>query len=610
MIAALIQKELREHGLVLLASALLSAVALAGMLVLGKEGGGRFTALVTFCLSLGLLNALVTANRLLVREYAGRTQLFLEVLPIGRARVFFTKWLLGAAWLAALTSAAWLATLRHQRTREVIPLGDALDVLVAVLAFTLTAWSFAAMAGMLGRHRYTVWLSLLFILGVAADVGELSPEDIPVFRLVGDRTMMARGAAPLPDMLWALGVGTACAIGAAALALVGSGAMASALARRMTARERVFTLVAALVAGFVYTAVEGKRAKPAFDVADATYVQGQRARVGIMATADMAVAQQLELATAIARDVDTLLARLGALQAKPAIYVMPQKGLDQTVIERAELSGASGIVLRAAPDVPSVTLRGHVLHDVLADYTLRRGLREDRHILLDGLASFAAVGDDGAARQQALLRFAHAPLAIDARLLTRWEETSERLGRCYADALAFAVVERLAVQLGQAKLDALMRELFARPKDDVRVLLEPAPAELLARAGTSWVELARRTAALQASERERNGGLLARIPERGARILSSRSAQRGIKVEAEVKGATQYRVLYSALGPWTRTPHPLTRLDVRGAHDAPVVRATLPVSQARGTRLFAAVELDDEILGCPIRIHGERLVLP
>jgi len=199
---------------------------------------------------------------------------------------------------------------------------------------------------------------------------------------------------------------------------------------------------------------------------------------------------------------------------------------------------------------------------------------------------------------------------LDEQTFTRWEETHERLGDCYADALAFAAADRLAVYLGPEKLNALLGKLFARPKDDVRVLLETPPAELLARAGMPWAELARRTAQLQASERARNAEPLARIPERSARVVVSRSPERGTKVEVEVTGEAQYRVIYGALGPWARTPATLARLDVRGAQDAPVVRATVPVSQARGTRLFVAIEHDERTLTCPIRLHAERLVLP
>ena len=610
MIAALVRKELREHGLVLLAAALLSMGALAGMLVVDREDGGRFSALVAFCMFIGALNALVTANRLFVREYAGRTQLFLEVLPIGRARVFATKWLLGASWLLVLTGVAWLASLRHARKSEAIELVDALHVLASALAFTITVWSFSAMAGMLGRHRYTVWLALLFVIGLLAQAGELSPDDVVVLQLLGDRTAMARGPVPLQDLLWALGVTSAFALGAAALALVGSGAMASALARRMTARERVFILVAALVAGFVYTALEGKREKPPFDVLDATYAHGTHARVAVMVTSDLTHDQRYDLAQSISRAVDGLLEVIGAPPARPVIYVIPQKGLDPGDIDRAALADHEGIVLRASPDASPHAVRTQVLHDLLADITLHRGLREDRHALLDGIAARAALLDDARAREAMLLRFAHAPVELDEQTFTRWEETHERLGDCYADALAFAAADRLAVYLGPEKLNALLGKLFARPKDDVRVLLETPPAELLARAGMPWAELARRTAQLQASERARNAEPLARIPERSARVVVSRSPERGTKVEVEVTGEAQYRVIYGALGPWARTPATLARLDVRGAQDAPVVRATVPVSQARGTRLFVAIEHDERTLTCPIRLHAERLVLP
>jgi len=531
-------------------------------------------------------------------------------LPIGRARVFATKWLLGALWMVLLVTWAWASTLRYGQKTEVIPFSEALDVLVAVIVFALTAWSFAAMAGMLGRHRYTVWIALLFTIGAAADVGQLSPDDMPVFRLLGDRTAMARGSASTADLLWALAIALTCVLAAAALALIGSGAMASALARRMTARERVFTLVAALVAGFVYVAIEGKRQKPPFDVVDATYVQGKHARIGVMATADMASEQLLSLSSRIAADVDRVLELVGVPTNKPAIFVMPQQGIDRSVVERASLSGHEGIVLRASPEVPHAKLRAQVVHELVIDYTLRRALREDRHVFLDGLAAYQSSRDDAAARELDWLRFAHLTTPIDERMLTRWEETSERLGTCSADALSFAVIETLWGQLGQPKLNALLRALFTRPPDDARVLFDASPAEQLARVGLSWAELARRVEARRQSERAARASTLASIASPTGRITATRTKDRGVKVEAEVEGAIAYRVLYTALGAWTRLAHPLSRLDVRGAQDATAVTAVVPVSEPRGSRLFAAIELDDPVLLCPVRIHAERLVMP
>jgi hypothetical protein len=621
MSLALVRKELREHGLVLLVSALFSFVALLGFVVIGEESGGRFAALKSFALSLGVLNALVTANRLFVREYAGRTQLFLEVLPIRRSHVFATKWLLGALWVALLMAVAWASVLRHQQKTEVIALGDALHVLSATLMFATAAWSFAVMAGMLGRHRYTVWIALLITVAVAVDAGNLSPEEIPVVNLLSDRVAMARGAAPWASFAWAGALTVLFVAGAAALALVGSGAIASTLARRMTARERVFLLVSVLVAGFVYSAVTGKRQKPAFDVADAEYVRGKHARIGMMATADMASEQLLELCRLIADDVDAAIEALGIVhttpagaRSEPAIFVMPQQGLDRTVIERAALSEHEGIVLRAAPNVPRSALRAQVVHELVNDASLHRALHEDRHVLLDGFALALATRADPEARELAWLRFASHASPIDARRLTRWEETMEQLGFCTADALAFATVEVAGEALGQAKLRTLLRSLFRRPHDDVRVLLEEPPAAQLARAGLPWPELARRIEARRVELRARFAAQLSGIPARKAWIEASRSPTRGASVRAHVEGAVAYRVMYAALGPWTSLPQPVARLDVRGAHDAIEqkrrVTGTVPIALPKGSRLFVAIDIEEPVLQCPLRLTSKRVVMP
>ena len=111
----LLRKEAREHGPVLAATAVIGLVALFTILGVAEDAGGRFVGLARFLLTLGPLIALVLANRLLVREYTGRTQFFLETLPIGRARVFATKWLLGCGLMLLTAWFAWAVALRSAR---------------------------------------------------------------------------------------------------------------------------------------------------------------------------------------------------------------------------------------------------------------------------------------------------------------------------------------------------------------------------------------------------------------------------------------------------------------------------------------------------------------
>ena len=131
MSLALIRKELREHGWVFGAVVAFEALTLAIQLSTAGDAGGRFAALVRFAAVLSL-SALVASNRLFAREYGGKTQLFLEILPITRARVLITKWLVGATFQCGLMFTAWLVTLQFMRRTEVITWSDALRALLAV----------------------------------------------------------------------------------------------------------------------------------------------------------------------------------------------------------------------------------------------------------------------------------------------------------------------------------------------------------------------------------------------------------------------------------------------------------------------------------------------
>jgi hypothetical protein len=428
---------------------------------------------------------------------------------------------------------------------------------------------------------------------------------------------MARGPADAHDIAVALGLTALFTAAAAALALIGSGAIASALARRMTARERVFLLVSALVIAFVYAAIEGKRQKPAFELADATIVAGKHARIGLMATQDLGREQMLVLCRKIAHDVDSAVEALGlswlgprGAPRQPTVYVLPQQGLDKRLVERASLGLQDGIVLRAAPSVEESVLRVQVLHELISDATHHRATREDRHLLLDGFVEWLVLHGDPAARARSRLRFASIERPVAPVQLERWEESMEQLGPCAANALAHASVEALASTLGEEGLYRLLRALFARQPDDVRVLFEERPSAQLARAGVPWHTIAARVETERKRLREERARELAAIPERTADIEVKRSPKRGVSVLGRVRGATAFRLLYSPLGPWTRAPASPARLDVRGADGAREVSGTVPISLTKGSRVFAAIDVEEPLLQCSRRLRAARLVLP
>lgn len=600
MSIALLRKEAREHGAVLGTTFAFGAVALYAALQVAANTGGRFVGLAQFLLTMGPLLALVTANRLLVREYTGRTQLFLETLPIGRARTFATKWLLGCTFMLLTAVLAWLATLSFIRRTEVLSLADAVDPLLCAVVFCVTVWSFAALAGMAGRYRYIAWAAVAAAALLAVDVGGIPFFDLPVVRLLGQDMQMAVGRPSTAAFVHALAIAAGAAAGAAVLALAGSGSLATTLARRMTARERVFALVALIAVGTVGYTLEPKPVQPPFAITEGERFEGRWTRVGVLPAGTLDAAAAQDLARSIAADTDSLIEAL-SLDARPPVFVLAQQGLDRHVLQRAGLPAADGIVLKVAPNAPLDQVRMLVLHSLLADYTLSRGMKEDRHALLDGLSVYWAVRADEAAREQWWLRAAAVDEPMPAERLTAWAHVSEQLGECQSLAIAYSVFDSLVQRIGIDAALQLMSAIFARPPDDVRALFERSPAKRLEAAGADWDSLAATAEAARAAARVRHAAALARRPVVTAAVDWHSSPTRGVTIETTVSGVERYAAYYRVLFPWTADVVDMPRLDVLGE------TAVLPFSPPRNSRVLTAIEIDDEVLDCPVRVLAKRL---
>ena len=596
MSLALVRKEVREHGWVFAAVVLVNGLILAVQLSTAGDSGGRFSALTRFTAAL-CLSALVASNRLFAREYGGKTQLFLEALPISRARVLATKWLLGAAFQCGQLLAAWAVTLQYMRRTEVITLDDAGRALLATEAFTLGLWSFSAMAGLLGRYRYIAWMVLGFFFALL-DEFSVKPAESPLLRLLTETTAMARTPVPGAALGQVLIMVALCVLITAALGLTGSGAMAAALARRMTGRERAFVIAATLVAVFVVVKLKKDHELPPFDLASATRSTTGRGVVGVMKTEEVSEAQARALGEAVSGDVDSLADGLH-LEQRPSIFLLPQRGLEPATTQRASLSGTKGIVVRSAPDTEPSMVRARVLHELLKDATGSRGLKEDRHALLDGLAVWWTVRGEPEMRERWWRRAAHAGVPLSRASVTRWGETTERTGDCLGNALAFALVDSLAQKLGPEGMSALAAQLFVAPRDGVLApLFEEKPEALLRAAGTDWDALTADAERRRAAFREGHAGEWTGEP------AAARLEILGDVVKVHVSGVERWRVFYGRLGPWARAQSSLPRLDVRGEG------VTLPVTLARGERLLVLVDRDDALLGCPVRLEAQRLESP
>jgi hypothetical protein len=148
------------------------------------------------------------------------------------------------------------------------------------------------------------------------------------------------------------------------------------------------------------------------------------------------------------------------------------------------------------------------------------------------------------------------------------------------------------------------RATFARPPDDLRVIFEPAPAVLLEQRGVPWPRLAALVERARSDVRAEHAAELASRPDLRAEVHARYRPDQGHTLEASLNQPAEFWVSYALLSPWATQPGETPRLDVRGRH------AVVPLSPPRGSRAFVAVETDDALLGCPVRLAAGRIELP
>lgn len=598
-------KELREHGWIIAVLFGLGALALVGLLNRDAESGGRFAAFQTFLFTFGPMTALVAGNRLVVREYAGKTQLFLEVLPIGRERVAIAKWLFGAAWVTVSAIAAWAATWWWQSRNVNITLLEATYALVPGLLWLGACWAMCFVAGLLGRYRLLFWAVVFLLVYALDEVGQVVLRDTPPFRLVSDAVAAANGWPMASDVLVSgllIVIGFGCGF---ALAVAGEGSIASTLSGRMTSRERIISVVTVLVGFFLFTTLTRNRDRPAFALESVTPKDSPAGPIGVLPGEGVSQERAAALVEAVAVDVVSLVQALG-LPKLAGVYVVSQRGLDPDVILRVPLGEKDGVVYRANladPRFDELNLRYRILHTIVSDHTDDRALEEDRHWLLDGLATWWAVRGDSDARALMRRRAAAAPIELSKRSVARWNETFETAGDCFGMGVSFTLVDALIDEVGEAEVLELARATFKKRHKDLRdVLTERSPEAVLRARGVDFDKLLDRAE----SARRNAGGSLG---YRGnAELVELGGGQTRVKFTLTKSGApvARWRGLTASTGPWQSgvSDAEPDRVDARAAE------AMAPGTYAPGERLFMAIEVDDAELRCSARVFQRWEVLP
>ncbi|MBL8920194.1 MAG: ABC transporter permease [Myxococcaceae bacterium] len=598
-------KELREHGWVFAVLFVLFGLGLAVSLSRGDEEGGRFAALKAFVLTYGLVAALVAGNRLVVREYTGKTQLFLETLPISRLRVVVTKWLVGWAWVTFSVTSAWAATWWWQAKTTPVPPLDALYALVPAVLWMTCFWAVCFVAGLLGRYRLLFWVvSGLFVYGLDT-VGQLVVMQTPPFRLASESLAVANAWPEAIDVVvGSLVIGVGLLVGLV-LPVVGEGSIATTLSGRMTSRERIFSASTLLVGFMLFSVLTRDRDRPAFALESVIPKDSPVGPIGVLPGEGVSDAQAQALVEAIAIDVVTFVQAM-EYPKLAGVYVVSQRGLDPDIVLRVPLGEKDGHVFRANvadPRFDPLMLRYRILHSIVGDHTDHRALEEDRHWLLDGFASYWNTRGDAEARALLRRRAAASPVSLSPQAIARWDETFERAGDCFGMGISFTLVDALVDELGEGAVIELARRTFVKPHESFRdVLFEEKLPALLTEKKVDFARLIERA---EAARRNAGGplgyqGAYELVPRGGGQT------QVRFRLSRHGQPVTRWRGLTASTAPWQAgiSDTEPTRVDARAGD------ALAPATFTSGERLFVAIEVDDDELKCSARVLQAWEVLP
>lgn len=613
MIHPLVRKEWREHRWVLVAMWALCLLALPVLLLGATRSGSPVGAYRPLLLVFGILLSLALGNRLVVREYSGRTQLFLETLPVSRAQVLAVKWLVGFVWLL-LPMLAGLAIVLLVASASV-ELTPRFVLLLALrgAVFLLFCHALAFLVGLTGRYRHVVWLVMIGTAIAVDALAQLPIQQWPPLQLVSTSMPFEREAMP-GQALWITGAITLVLVAAAfALALGFQGSWVVALSRRMSLREKVTTGAVLLSGLYLVFQIDSRKPKPPFTLQNAEVSGGMLPKVMVARVSGINNAAAANLATMVAIDLRELEQFLELVELPP-VAVIPDATLDPDLFMAAELPDSDGVVVSGALGVEGFDeagLRAFVVAQVLDWYTRGHARREDRRWLLDGFSRWWVARDDPE-QQQLLERRAVAAARLESAVsstsagvvLQEWLGARERLGECLGEALAWQATSLLANDLGEEGLRSVVRtSIGRRSQPGGLALLRQAEAPDAQSLSGSLFEAMRGEVAADTAQSAPTLDWSVRFE---AAPMRGRTYELHYLVDAaDAPTVLPFAVRYRRIGPWEGE---LSRAGLERV-DA-LESGTLPTSFAQGERVFAAVEVRDPALACTVRLGARRLEVP
>jgi len=619
MTRTLLRKELCQHWLALLLLCFLMfagyGLILAGRLISG-EAGSVFESLRMFIMVIVVLGGLVLCHRLVVMEYAARTQLFLEALPVARWRMVAVKYVIGLGLMLGIVGIALAASCAIGHRNEILTPRFITILAARALSATLFAYNFFFLMGFLGRYRLALYLTALLACFAVAQLTDLELDRFGPFALLDERFPYENDRVPWDALRTTWTLSALFLLLAVTFSLTREGTVATLLAEKMSHREKVF--IAALLVGvtFALSVLDEKTKRAPFELHNAVTENRPGIVINVASQMSGEDTDAKRLAQHIADKLSSSRIYLG-LAELPPVFITRRRDLDANRYERGQLEEASGLHVQAnfgASEFDRDNFAAWLLREALIVQSDGRVKYEPKMWVLDGFAPFYFAQEQAAAppaqnRTLALRALYGIEMGFTPSDLRRWHSFRERVGEDIAGGVAWSGLRTIARRQGPESCQRFIRSVLgvSVPKD-FRALQHERSASLdrllLMEAGvefnTLWAQWLEELAAarnLLASE-------LVRIPKLTGEVsfapLSAASRKISYHVRIEpARGDTRYSFLYHQLPAFDEEVAPQSIRREQNLY-AQRPNGELPQSFTRGARLYWTFSLEVPELRCPV----------
>lgn len=633
---ALTEKELREHWLAMLflflfvfGMFLLNFVAA----ILQESSVSTLEIHRSFVSFYCTLTAFYLGHRLIVVEFYGRTQLFLESLPLRRWEILLTKYLIGLKVLLLISTVSLALTAWYASRTEPVEWAFVQLLVARTVLFLHCVWSFCFLMGLLGRLRVPIYILIVLVTSSLTQFTEFQLGHFGPFVLVDSQMCFERLVWPRSAMFVTLCLSMFMTILAFVLGTIKEGSLTEVLSQSMSQKEKTAAGVIVLSGLAMFGYFEERKTKDPFAFAsDSALVQSgaNEAPIAILYM-DETVKPDAEV---LCRELIRLLGDFAVAMGKkaedlPKLHLAYRSTLDGATYEKAQLKNTHGLLIRANFRRRRAWRRdkflAYVLEQLIAFQTKDRAYFEPKRWLLDGFCHWFVEIREPAKRRLSELR---AVYLLKSESLTRaqlrsWEQARERCGPEMAEAWATVGFHVMDKSYGRDRVLSLARSVFAREASkDIREFIyesrHPLPVLVEQALGVSLDELilAWRAGLEKLKGRAEIERELAQVGDSKVTLRVSSEDLQAFRFRVEfseaLKDTVTLQLLHDDIGPFD---WPFKRRDLRVEEWSVAAGRTDFECQLRGrygsgSRVFLCFEQDCEVLRCPRRLFVKRISLP